>query len=173
MPATHHCRRMFLNAFKNMFFFLKVEYLYLLSLTVLSDDTNRGQVLKFFMLFSLEEKHSISPFLFPEIRTGFLICIIPHWAVTVEQEDKVQAAVEQMSGSRKPSALGGSCTQSEVLNYCLYSAETMPCTNSCTRDLPGQCWDSLLLGEGLEQTVLLVVFGSGSQALIYFYDTLG
>lgn len=57
-------RKDVMNSFKNTFFFQKVEYLYLLSLTALSDYTNRSQVLKFFMLFSLEKKHSISPSFF-------------------------------------------------------------------------------------------------------------
>lgn len=54
MPASCYFERMFLNAFKNTFFFQKMEA-YLVALTILSDDINRSQIFNFFMLFSLEK----------------------------------------------------------------------------------------------------------------------
>lgn len=54
MPASCYFERMFLNAFKNTFFFQKMEA-YLVALTILSDDVNHSQIFNFFMLFSLEK----------------------------------------------------------------------------------------------------------------------
>lgn len=111
---------------------------------------------------------------------SFFDILIPCCAVTIEQEDRIQTGMEQMSGNRKPSALGGSCTQPEVLIYCIYSAETIPCTKSCTRGLNNieASLTSFRGGTGADnpRTVthfLLVIFCFGSQELKYVYNVLG
>lgn len=158
---------------KMYFFEYLVEVLCVLTLTLQSDYINHSRILSL-------KKNSVPfpPLLFSWNTNRFFDVLIFHSAAAINRKIEIG---QNPNWNRKPSALGGFCTQPEVLKYCIYSMETIPCTKA----IPEYCLDNTeasltflrgVTGADNSRTVtsfLLAVLCFSSQELKYICNILG